>query len=594
MLWLKAYTAECIQLNPSEIVTKSQPQKRVLSKPDTDFSQPHKLVFEKTSQESTIIKKTGKSKPEFQAIVKSKQSSTIKVEEALSTDNSVTRFTTSATIETETAVSGKIYPPIVPFDVNTRLKNSASLCVAFTEGGKRCSRQAQKSDLVQGSLKVLIMHYGHQDCKSFLSELKTFIHQALCGRSHRKPAVDRIKTLEITIRGDPGKERCREALVHIFGAEDADSFCLWAKAISDLRDPQTQQMSVDKHNTSVENPSISNPVTTGIESRVALSTDPISTSILSTVKMSVATTLCFSGFRPYQPKKTKVLRPNSALRQVVEANLTESDLKSGFIYIFWLKGISFGHLKIGRSNDPHRRIQEWNNRCKHEHVLVEDMVEVPHVSRVERLIHQELKDIRKSMKCAGCKTEHREWFEISESNARRVLKKWQDWIQQHPYEEDQTGKWKLKHSSRTTVADICQPLLLDTKPFEPLGFKKYKSPPVKLMGSKKYKSPRRKVSESHSLEKSADRGLIPNEKDDGLPKHKLPGDGLTLDDKVHHGESAMLRTSNEPSKSEVSRYTLAQATSSLSSKAGDDHKQSTLAATSFKDLSSKCECSASL
>jgi hypothetical protein len=227
-------------------------------------------------------------------------------------------------------------------------------------------------------------------------------------------------------------------------------------------------------------------------------------------------------------------------------------------------------------------------------VLVEDMIKVPHVSRIERLIHQELKDIRKSTKCAGCKTEHQEWFEISESNARRVLEKWQDWIQKHPYERDQTGKWMLKASSRTTVADICQPLLLNTKLFKPLSFKKYNSPPVKLMVSKKYRPPRRKVSEPHSLEKSANKGRITNEKDDGLPEYKLADNGLAPEDKVHHSKSAILRTSDEPSKSEVLRFTLAQATGSLPPKADNDHTQGTLIATPFKNLSSKRECSASL
>jgi hypothetical protein len=163
VLCLEVYTAEYIQLNSSKLVNKSQPQKRFSNKPDTNFSQPHKMVFEETSLESKIIKKSGKSKTAFQAIVKSETSSTTNVEEALSTDDNVTRFTTSATIETETAVSGKIYQPVVPFDIHTRRKNSASLCVAFTKGGERCSRQARESDLVRVSLKVLLTHYGHQD-----------------------------------------------------------------------------------------------------------------------------------------------------------------------------------------------------------------------------------------------------------------------------------------------------------------------------------------------------------------------------------------------------------------------------------------------
>lgn len=596
MLCLEVYTTECFQLNSSELVKKSQPQEGFPNKPDTNFSQPHKLISEEPALKSAIIEKNGRSSTTSQVIVKSEQSPKINRKKALSTDESPRRSTISATAVTKTAVSGKICPclHIVPFDVLGRLKNSASLCVTFTNGGERCGRQAQDSDLVQSSLNILATHYSHQDYEAFLAELKTFIHQALCGRSHRKPAIHRIETFRSTIRRDPAKERCKEVLVALFGAEDAAAFCLWAEAISDLPNPQTLQVLVGDHKISVETASTSKAVTTKVESQVALSTDLGSMSVLSTTKISVATTPWLSGFHLYQSKKNMSLQTNVALRQAVEANLTEIDLKLGCIYIFWLKGMSFGHLKIGRSNDPKRRIQEWNKKCKADHVLVEDMIKIPHVSRIEKLIHLELKDLRKSMKCAGCGRNHCEWFEISESNARRVLKKWQDWIKQHPYEKDHTGNWTLKPSLRTTVADICQPLLLDAKPLVPLGLKKSRSPPVKSTRSKKYKPTGRDVSEASSLENSnLDNSIIMGgrvtEKDNMLPKYELPGDALKPDSKLYHAECATIRNPSRLPKSEVSEFTLAQGTDSLPPKGGNSDTHGSLSATICKGLSSKRE-----
>jgi hypothetical protein len=509
------------------------------------------MVPEKISLQSTFIKKSGINHRTFHTIVNSEQSSATNVEEIRSTERSTTRFTTSATLETKTAVSEKTYPPIIPFDVYGRTKDNASLCVAFTKSGERCGRKARGSSAVLCSLKALGVHYSNQNYGIFLEELKKFIPLALCGRSHRNAAINRIADLERANHRSSIKERCRKSFNDLFCAEDAAVFCSWAESISDLRDPQTQRELVSKYKISVEASSISDTVTTETISPIALSTGPVSTSVSSTTNISTTTTTTwYSGFHLYRPKSTASQPTSVILRQNIEANLTPTDLKSGFIYIFWLKGLSFGHLKIGRSNNPDRRLQEWNSQCKHEHVFVQNIIKVPHVSRVERLMHLELKDIRKSMKCVGCQKVHREWFEISESNAVKVLEKWLDWIVQHPYEKDHTGTWKLKPSSRTTVADVCQPLPLDEKPFNPIGPKKYKSPSAKPTGPMKYKKPQRKISEAQDLGKSASKGHI-TKRDVGLLKQELSGDGLKSDDKVDYTKSAKLRASSGSPKSEV-------------------------------------------
>jgi hypothetical protein len=448
------------------------------------------------------------------------------------------------------AVPGKTHAPIVPFDVYARTKNSASLCVAFTKSGERCKRQAQGSSAVLCSLKSLAVHYSNQNYESFLAELKEFVPLALCGRSHRNAAINRIANLESANHRSSSKERCEKSFNDLFGAEDAAVFYSWAESISDLRDPQTRQKYVSKYKISVEASSISDTVTTETRSPIALSAGPVSTSVSSTTKISTNTTTWYSGFHLYRPKTTASQPTSVALRQTVEADLTPTDLKSGFIYMFWLKGLSFGHLKIGRSDCPLRRLQEWNSQCKHEHVFVQNWVKVPHVSRVERLIHLELKDIRKSMKCAGCQKVHREWFQITEDNARKVLEKWQDWILQDPYEKDHTGHWRLKPSSRTTIADICQPLPLAATPLNSIGPKKYKSPSPKPIGPKKYRNPQRKISDAQSLGKSASKGHI-TKRDDNLLKHELSGDGLKSDDRVDYTISAKLRASSGSPKPEV-------------------------------------------
>jgi hypothetical protein len=115
-------------------------------------------------------------------------------------------------------------------------------------------------------------------------------------------------------------------------------------------------------------------------------------------------------------------------------------------------------LKIGRTSNVQRRLNEWTRQCSHNLTLIryypytpsgptsspgrhsghhgtpEPGRKVPHVHRVERLIHIELNDVRVRdlERCGECNRAHREWFEIAaEKNAlRRVeecIRRWVRW-----------------------------------------------------------------------------------------------------------------------------------------------------------------------
>lgn len=110
-------------------------------------------------------------------------------------------------------------------------------------------------------------------------------------------------------------------------------------------------------------------------------------------------------------------------------------------------------LKIGRTNNVHRRINEWTKQCSHDLTLLRYYpysstatsasprnpgITVPYVHRVERLIHLELGDIRiRDMgPCADCGKEHKEWFEVpAEREALQwvdgSIRRWCDWAKDH-------------------------------------------------------------------------------------------------------------------------------------------------------------------
>ncbi|KAH1918039.1 hypothetical protein KXW12_005338 [Aspergillus fumigatus] len=121
-------------------------------------------------------------------------------------------------------------------------------------------------------------------------------------------------------------------------------------------------------------------------------------------------------------------------------------------------------LKIGRTSNVQRRLNEWSRQCSHHLTLIRYYPytpstpspaglqsggnqengsaalkpgrKVPHVHRVERLIHLELGDVRvRDMgRCQECGKEHREWFEVpaDKQALKRVdecIRRWVEWAE---------------------------------------------------------------------------------------------------------------------------------------------------------------------
>ena len=109
-------------------------------------------------------------------------------------------------------------------------------------------------------------------------------------------------------------------------------------------------------------------------------------------------------------------------------------------------------LKIGRAANVHRRLSQWTKQCSYNITLIRYYPyndnappsgatvpprKVPHVHRVERLIHVELgeKKVVDRGPCENCGKEHREWFEVEASRkglraVDEVIKRWVKWAEQ--------------------------------------------------------------------------------------------------------------------------------------------------------------------
>ena len=110
-------------------------------------------------------------------------------------------------------------------------------------------------------------------------------------------------------------------------------------------------------------------------------------------------------------------------------------------------------LKIGRAANVHRRLSQWTKQCSYNITLIryypyrETQTQVsqgaavpprkvPHVHRVERLIHLELAEKRVVDRgpCENCAKEHREWFEIEATrkglrSVDEVIRRWVGWAE---------------------------------------------------------------------------------------------------------------------------------------------------------------------
>jgi len=152
--------------------------------------------------------------------------------------------------------------------------------------------------------------------------------------------------------------------------------------------------------------------------------------------------------RQYSVKKTRVSRPSTARQHSGDAKHNAKDT------IF---------LKIGRANNVHRRMNEWQRQCGYSLSLVRyypyvpstptpspapsprrqssstGVRKVPHAMRVERLIHLELGSQRVNKDCDSCGKTHKEWFEVEASKegvkkVDEVVRRWVGWAEENETE----------------------------------------------------------------------------------------------------------------------------------------------------------------
>ncbi|GAA5814678.1 hypothetical protein MFLAVUS_008177 [Mucor flavus] len=139
-------------------------------------------------------------------------------------------------------------------------------------------------------------------------------------------------------------------------------------------------------------------------------------------------------------------KKSTVIRREMKKPVSKLD-KDGFIYVYSIPNgprasqNSHAYFKIGRTNNPHRRMYQVSNVCKLDPKIIEifpsfpiddnqktlstnlatlknTLAEIPKCPlshRVEKLIHLELSSLykRAGFKCPHCGKTHREWIRIN-------------------------------------------------------------------------------------------------------------------------------------------------------------------------------------
>jgi hypothetical protein len=195
-------------------------------------------------------------------------------------------------------------------------------------------------------------------------------------------------------------------------------------------------------------------------------------------------------FEPFCPPASLKFSVKEWIHECLVRPLTEREKienHKGILYMYWVTG-NFGLVKIGKTSGPStaKRLDKWRRDCGHpieEHTRgeAEVAVQLPHVYRVEALVHAELNDSRvreiACKKCSERKTRkegkerivgHQEWFRVSPDHAQKVIKKWSDWMINNPYEE-RNGEWRLRKAiSAHEIDALCTPIEISMKDNVPL------------------------------------------------------------------------------------------------------------------------------
>ena len=150
---------------------------------------------------------------------------------------------------------------------------------------------------------------------------------------------------------------------------------------------------------------------------------------------------------------------------VMRENLRkESDC--GYIYVLSISDRP-GLVKIGRTKNPIDKRAMTIKKCYSFELIAandDDFCIVPNHTKVEKLVHAELRNRRRKVSCTRyCKkphdvavesngngtTQHGEWFEIDVMTAYAVVERWRKWMRSSPY--NRNGRLRRLEELRITI-----------------------------------------------------------------------------------------------------------------------------------------------
>ncbi|KAL2786941.1 meiotically up-regulated gene 113-domain-containing protein [Aspergillus keveii] len=311
---------------------------------------------------------------------------------------------------------------LIPPLVKETLVQNGVLCVATTQARTRCSKPA-KGPTVTSALQALD-NPPSLDAETLHQTTETLFSLLLCG-THKnvanKLSVHWRPTSSLTVSNG-------SAVV----LEE------WLKAV---------------RGTATPSPLLKPDVTPSVEVVIP----PLDTRLKTALP----------DFVEYHPPDKPRLSVAEKLEKFIVAPLTPADADhSGHIYIYQCKG-KFGYYKVGLTTDLAPRLQSWEKQCGRELMSYfprseEDLLPVPHISRVEKLIHAELAEYRRKEECCKattCGKAHQEWFQVEEQHALRVVRKWIAWMRKEPYVQINGGStWVLAIHRVGSIKEICTPL----------------------------------------------------------------------------------------------------------------------------------------
>ncbi|KAH7381441.1 T5orf172 domain-containing protein [Phaeosphaeria sp. MPI-PUGE-AT-0046c] len=391
----------------------------------------------------------------FGTVSKSRQSSafhrpraTARARDNASSENTelhTPKHEVACTQTTSTDSLRRILDHILPTTLRSRVLNNQRNCVAslVTKQDSKCTSKCPGGDVIE--LCRVLSHCKIMDNASALLEcIRQLIRTVTCG-THQRAAFSQKRW--------PILENLILNFAHLLPAERS-TVLTWLENIT-----QEEVLPVESHDNK------KGMTRTSLEPQGKPQVAP---QMNSGADQGAISTVQYLDMINYQPKWTKNMAVSDVLLKIITKPLKPTDLKSGFIYMFWLPG-KFGKIKIGRTDNLDRRLKEWNTSCKREHEYLPaiprgELPNIAHVSRIERLIHTELKEYRRSAYCSTCGTDHREWFEVEDALVVEVFQKWRDWILQRPYELDPiSGEWMLRPEIMDTVAEVCKPAMHQVK-----------------------------------------------------------------------------------------------------------------------------------